>query len=285
MNTLWVSPTDSDLLVVGGKHHHKSTNGGASFTQISDGDLLMEEPHPDQHCIVEDPRFGSVVNGTTNKRVYVCNDGGVFKTDDITTANTGGTNDPGGWESLNESYQTTQYYGVAGRGANGLTYGGTQDNGTLALQGDTINATLPFGGDGGYAAITPDGTRCHGTYIHLMIHRSNCSGGATMIYCGPGGTDPCWDNPPNGTNALTDAGSDATANFVSPFVLDPNNSNRIFAGGISVWKTNDAHTVPHPSWFRIRPAGTGCWCENQRNCGRPERFRHCLDRSERCEDL
>ena len=47
-----------------------------------------------------------------------------------------------------------------------------------------------------------------------------------------------------------------TALFISPFILDPNNSNRMLAGGQSLWRTNDAKTPntssSGPSWASIK---------------------------------
>jgi photosystem II stability/assembly factor-like uncharacterized protein len=41
--------------------------------------------------------------------------------------------------------------------------------------------------------------------------------------------------------------------FIAPFVLDPSNSNRLLAGGVSLWETYDVKTVdPGPSWFRLK---------------------------------
>jgi hypothetical protein len=230
-NPLWVSPTNPDFLITGGYALYKSTNAGVSFTQISDGYLLTEEPHPDQHFVVADPAF----NGTNNKRVYVCNDGGVFRTDDIFSANT-----TSGWVSLNNTYQTAQYYGAAGHGGTNLIIGGTQDNGTLRTPVSSQNATLMFGGDGGFAAVDPgDDTYCYGEYVNLQIHRSQNHGvSSSSIYSG-----------------LTDA-ENGNANFIAPFILDPNDSNRMLAGGASLWRSNNVRLGSPPNWSPIRSAGS-----------------------------
>src|SRR5205085_723063 len=153
VNALWVSPTDPNFLLVGGVHVFKSVDGGASLTQITNGYTLTVDPHPDQHFIIADPGF----NGTTNKRVYVCNDGGVFRTDDVFSAGPGN-----GWVNLNNTYQTTQYYAAAGHGGTRLIIGGTQDNGTLRSPSASANASLMFGGDGGFAAVdSNDDTYCY----------------------------------------------------------------------------------------------------------------------------
>lgn len=229
-NLVWVSPADSNFLVAGGTALYKSTDAGASFTQITAGYLLTAQPHPDQHFVIADPGF----NGTSNKRVYATNDGGVFRTDDITTADT-----TSGWVSLNAGFQTTQYYGADGDGPSQLIVGGTQDNGTLRSPLGSSDATLMFGGDGGYSAIDSANTNyCYGEYVNLQIHRSsnNCQT-ADYIYGG-----------------IADA--IVNANFIAPFILDPNNTNRMLAGGASLWRSEDVRTAVNPTWASIRAAGS-----------------------------
>ncbi|MGI8641153.1 MAG: FG-GAP-like repeat-containing protein [Pyrinomonadaceae bacterium] len=235
-NTLWVSPTDSNFVVAGGYSLHKSTNGGDSFQQIGDGYIMTEQPHPDQHCIVPDPGF----NGSSNKRVYVCNDGGVYRTNDITTANKFGT---GGWEYLEMTYQTTQFYGAAGNGTTGLIYGGTQDNAPLRLLSGNSNAKWIYGGDGGFSAVDPiDDNYCYGEYVWLRIHRSlNCRSDSATAQDIHSGISDVTNNQ---------------ANFIAPFILDPNEPNRMLAGGRSLWQTNNVRTGNPPTWTSIRPGGS-----------------------------
>ncbi len=246
-NALWVSPTNPNLIVAGGLQLHRSTDGGATFTQITAGNILDEnpvKPHTDQHCVVPHPGY----DGSSNKIVYVCNDGGVYRTDDITTASQ--TN---GWLRKYVTYQTTQYYGVAGNAANNLIYGGTQDNGSLRLRSTNLTtADLPAGGDGGFAAIDPTNPGyCYGELPNLLIHRFfdcrepiNQFSQQFTITSGNSSSD-----------ALTDAGVPNKSNFISPFILDPNVPTRMLAGGRSLWRTNNARGFL-PSWSEIRSPGT-----------------------------
>ncbi len=228
---IWVDPFNPSIVLAGAYHIKRSTDGGASFSQISNGYINTTDPHPDIHTFITDPGF----NGTTNKRVYVCTDGAVYRTDDIYAANQNS-----GWTRLDKTYRTTQFYGAAGHGPSGKLYGGTQDNGSLLIQNGSDNATLPFGGDGGFCAIDWTNTNyMYGEYINLQIHRSK-DGGASAQYI---------------TNGLTDSGS--AANFIAPFILDPNNSNRMLAGGASLWRSNNVRTaLLNPSWNAIRAPGS-----------------------------
>jgi len=228
---IWVDPTNPNVVLAGGYHTKRSMDGGVSFTQISNGYINTVDPHPDIHTIINDPGF----NGTTNKRVYICTDGAVYKTEDIYTANQGS-----GWARLDQGYRTTQFYGAAGDGPSGKIYGGTQDNGSLLLQSGSDTATLPFGGDGGFCAIDWTNTNyLYGEYITLQIHRSK-NGGASASYI---------------VNGLGDAG--VAANFIAPFILDPNNSNTMLAGGASLWRCKNVRTaLTSPSWSAIRGPGS-----------------------------
>jgi hypothetical protein len=228
-NTIWVSPTDPNFLVVGGSALFKSIDGGATVQLISAGYLLTQEPHADEHFLVAEAGF----DGSTNRRLYVCNDGGVFRADNIFGASTSS-----GWVSLNTAYRTTQYYGAAGNAGTGRVVGGTQDNGTLTNPAGDVNAKLMFGGDGGFAAVDPiDDTYCYGEHIYLQIHRSQ-DHGLTSNYIFGG---------------ISDAGT--LANFTAPFILDPNNRDRMLAGGQSLWRSSNVRLGNPPSWTPIWSPG------------------------------
>lgn len=228
-NPLWVDPTDPDVLVTGGGHIFRSMDGGKTLAQISSGYINTEQAHPDIHNFFNDPNY----NGTSNRRVWVVTDGGMYVADDIYTVSTSS-----GWSRKEQEYRTTQYYGAVGDGPSGLIIGGLQDNGTLRLEEGNENAHLTFGGDGGFCAIdrtSPNFT--YGEYIFLEIHRST-NGGQTASYIYSG---------------IDDAGTDA--NFIAPFILDPNNPNRMWAGGRSLWRSEDLRGF-RPHWQRVAGPNT-----------------------------
>lgn len=231
---IWVSPTDPDLVITGGGHIMKSTDGGLTLSPISDGYILTEQPHPDIQSFVADPGY----NGTTNKKFWVTSDGAMAFTPDITAATTtsGGINN---WSSKYRTYRTTQFYSAVGHGPTGRIVGGSQDNGTLVLDSSSDNARLTFGGDGGYCAIDHTDPRyIYGEFIYLAVHRST-NGGFGSAYI---------------TNGLADAG--VAANFIAPILLDPSNPNVLYGGGRSLWRTRNAKTGGSPAWSSVKPAGT-----------------------------
>ena len=228
-NCIWVDPTNASVVLLGGVEVHRSTDGGATFTRITGGYINTTQPHPDTHALVAGPGF----DGVNDRRLYVCTDGGVYVTEDVYTATR-----TTGWARRDLDYRTTQFYGAAGDAVSGRITGGTQDNGTLTLRPGSASAVLTFGGDGGFSAIDwQDPNFVYGEYVYLQVHRST-NGGSSAAYFFSG---------------ITDAGASATANFISPFVLDPNDPRRMYAGGASLWRTPDAR-APTVAWSAVKPA-------------------------------
>lgn len=256
-NAIWAGdPTDEDLVVVGGIDLWRSTDGGDNLTQISTW-WSDASAHADQHIIVSDPGY----DGTTNRRVYFGNDGGVFRADDIRgVGNNASPPYTNGWISLNQGYAVTQfYYGAAHIGTSTIV-GGTQDNGTLTRTPAGGNSwAKAYGGDGGACASDPRNPQVwYGEYVYLNIFR-NTNGGA-----GRAGSDPIsgnfwdgfdwrWKNEPF---VITEC-RDGAAQFIAPFVLDPNDADRLIGGARSLWLTTDPLTpntnVSGPSWRTIKP--------------------------------
>jgi len=268
-NILWVNPQDASVVVVGGLDLWRSTDSGASFTQISrwqcaplnnGGSCAGISAHADHHMIVSAPGF----NNTTNKTVYFGNDGGIYRTDDVLAVA-----QLSGWVSLNNNLGITQLYGGAA-GPTGRLLGGTQDNGNVTNIAQpspspaTINPqtwTTPrgAGGDGGYVAADPsDANYLYSEYVNLQIGRSSDGGASvTPIYCDPASITPIT-GVCTSSAGITDAGTQcgipagSCANFIAPFILDPNNSNRMLAGGTSLWRSNDVKTATTPVWTAIK---------------------------------
>jgi photosystem II stability/assembly factor-like uncharacterized protein len=233
-NIIWVNPQDPTMVIVGGIDLWRSTNSGTTFTQISRWqDAPVSSAHADHHMIVAHPGF----NNTTNLIVYFGNDGGIYRADNASTVA-----QTSGWTQLNNNLGITQFYGVAGNfitdvfgNSAPVIVGGTQDNGTLAYT-SSPNWAIGEGGDGGYCAADPVDPVYYGEYIYLTIYRN--FGGSLLfgdIYFG-----------------INDANNAATANFIAPFILDPNDSNTMLAGGLSLWRSNDVKSfVPPPTWTAV----------------------------------
>jgi photosystem II stability/assembly factor-like uncharacterized protein len=251
-NALWVDPTNSSTLVLGGIDLWKSTDGGATLTHISNWAAAPASAHADHHGIFEHPSFGTGGNAT----VFFANDGGVYKTSNVYTVG-GGTSLTIGWTALNNNLGVTQFYGAAGNATTGVILGGTQDNGTLKrTNAGGTTWTTEFGGDGGYNAVDPvNDNNLYGEYVGLQLHRSLNGGTATDWINGLFWTGSAYicKAPPF---LIADSCNKSGANFIAPFIMDPNNRLTLLAGGASLWRTFDS-TTPNtsasgPSWAAIK---------------------------------
>jgi photosystem II stability/assembly factor-like uncharacterized protein len=252
-NCLWAGdPNDSNLLVVGGIDLWKSVDGGKTLTPISDWQNEKNVLHPDQHVIVSPP-----IPGTS--AVFVGNDGGLFKTEDIKTAGSDSAN-ISGWTKIGHHYSVTQFYNAAWSPTTGVLIGGAQDNGTLRLSKNAKPEDWSelFGGDGGNcAADAKNGDYFYGEYAFLDVFRSSDGGKSAEEISGQFWNDQDkqfeWKQPPY---VIPDAQA-YKANFIAPFNLDANNPNTILAGGASLWRTDDARTpndqTKGPKWRAVKP--------------------------------
>jgi len=227
-NVIWVDPTNPNILIVGGIDLWRSTDGGTTLIRISQWfSAPAQSAHADHHVVVNHPGF----DGVANKTIFTGNDGGVYRASDAyTVARTSG------WRELNNNLGITQLYGAAGNPTNGVIIGGTQDNGTIRYRPSTGTEawTEMFGGDGGFCAADPtDPNYFYGEYVDLQIHRST-DGGANSSFIDSG---------------IGDAGQ--AANFIAPFILDPNNPNTMLAGGARLWRSTNVK-APTPSWSSIK---------------------------------
>ncbi len=222
-NAIWVNPRNSNDVIVGGVMLRHSLDGGLTWQELIG-------LHVDIHAIVEQPGY----DDKNNRTLFVANDGGVYKTADIRPASGALPT----FEPLNNNLGVTQFYGGAGNSGTGVIVGGSQDNGTLVYRpasGPIWTQTL--GGDGGNTAADPvDESRFYSETIYLSLFRST-SGGATFAPISHG---------------IADAG--VNANFIAPYVLDPNDPKVMLAGGASLWRTTNVK-ASQPAWSAITGSG------------------------------
>ncbi|MGD9526643.1 MAG: WD40/YVTN/BNR-like repeat-containing protein, partial [Pseudonocardia sp.] len=187
---------------------------------------------------------------------------------DLTTTGTDAAGAPfvKGWKKLVSGYGVTQFYGGATSAMSGKIIGGAQDNGTVCFDpaaGADGWKTI-FGGDGGWCAADPTDPKVfYGEYVFLNLHR-NTDGGTSSDTAGNryisgqfwNAAARQWDWKPvpfRIPDAMT-----RNALFIAPFVLDPNEPQRILAGGLSLWRTNDAKApntpTSGPRWRAIKPS-------------------------------
>ncbi len=240
-NAIWVDPTDESHVITGGLDLYQSHDSGVSFTKISEWRAAPFSPHGDHHAIVSAPGFG-----VSNSTVYFGNDGGIYAANNIFSVNA--NTSANGWSNLNNGLSVTQFYGGAGKAAaGGRIIGGTQDNGSLLFsQGSNWN--LYRGGDGGYTAVDPlDDRNLYGEYVYLSLHRSQ-NGGFPSSYICRGITEAL---PDEDSHEYCGVGATKKTNFISPFILDPNNVNRMLGGANSLWVSDNVKSTI-PTWAKLK---------------------------------
>lgn len=218
------SPTNEDIVYVGGVNNWKSTNGGISWeitthwSETCGGSAT--ELHADQHVYARSP---------LNNRLYVGHDGGLSF-----TANEGDT-----WTEITGPLPVTQIYkiGVSAADPNIVLYG-MQDNGSNALVNGNLYTTR--GGDGTETLIDySDGNWCYNTYVNGNISRS--SGGPTGYY---------YQVAASGSNLIPETDKAA---WVIPFFLHKTNPSVMFAGYQNVYRCDNIKASPSTSvtWSAI----------------------------------
>lgn len=230
-NTVWVDPNDRDFVVVGGIDLWRSTTGGTNLGKISDWLTyhLGISAHADQHLIVNHPDY----DGSGNKTVYVTNDGGIQRTDDIKGLFIGGS----GWVNLAKNLGITQFYGGCASPGGSIIAGGCQDNGNLKLDADSGTEgwyqCADCTGDGGFCAINfKDPRLVFTTTQNLSIWKSENGGGLYIP----------------ATLGLDEAGNDEKARFIAPLAMHPDDPNVLVAGGTQIWRTDNGAWL----WSSIR---------------------------------
>lgn len=150
-NTYLVAdPTNANTVWVGSRDFFRSTDGGATFTNLNNsfrapyncGDCFQE----DMQKVHTDQQSFAFMPGNSNT-FFVGNDGGIFKTTD------GGTT----FTSLNTTLSLAQYYSVALHPTDATrSYAGAQDNGSQSRTPGTKRwVEFTQTGDGGKVAINP----------------------------------------------------------------------------------------------------------------------------------
>ncbi len=226
-NIIYIDPTNPNDLYAGGIDFWKSTNSGTNWTQKTNWYSQAGAPpfvHADHHAITFAP--------SNSNLMFLGTDGGIFKS----------TNKGENWTAINNNLFITQFYYGAVNPTGTTYYGGTQDNGTLKSTGSTSWSEI-LGGDGGATEVDFNNTNnIYMEYINLAFFKST-NGGSTFV--------KSMSGIPVGAG-FWDGTTDRTL-FISPFSMDPNNSNTIVAGTYRVWRTTNSAA----SWSALSGDLTG----------------------------
>ncbi len=247
-----VNPGDSNDVFVGGVNTWRSTNGGTSWTCKTMWYTGTSLPyiHADQHEIAYKP-------GTSE--MYVCDDGGLFK-----TTNSGTT-----WTDLSAGLQNMEFYRISNSAQSASkAMGGAQDNGTNYFNGSTWKEI--YGGDGMDNAIDQSNDAVlYASSQYGNFGRSTNSGTnfSTITPSGQGGGG-AWVTPitldsgnnvyiayrnvymsTNQGSAWTTIGSNVTTSVATYIDVAKSNPNYIVVGNSSqLYRTTNGGTT----WTSIK---------------------------------
>jgi photosystem II stability/assembly factor-like uncharacterized protein len=182
---LRVSPADANTVFLGTRDIYKSTDGGATWTNITGNfhrtvdpqsgnvtypyDPTLSNTHPDQQAFAFSPDNPNVI--------FAGNDGGLSRSAD------GGQT----FQSVNASLSLTQFVHLSLHPTDpNISYGGTQDNGTQRRisNGGSVEWVEFNEGDGGRSVINPSNpSMIFSTYVFGRVHRNGNNGltGRTVV--------------------------------------------------------------------------------------------------------
>lgn len=205
---VWVDPHNAKHVHVAGIALMTTRSGGKTWTAEDDA------VHPDQHAMLWDPRYPS--------RVYLANDGGVFRSD---------ANGDSGW--VKSQYQPfTQFYSAAITPQDpSRVSGGTQDNGNLRSWGRK-GWDVYVGGDGEENLINPT----NADNVFACFQYGNC-----------------FRSVDGGDRNAAFATTANRRNWFSPVQFDPNDTNVMYFGGNRLNRSTDNGLT----WTAISPDLTG----------------------------
>ena len=223
-----VHPSDTNLIYLGGTNLYRSTDGfstpaydwiGGYFCDPADpGNYVFPNHHPDNHAAVFIPNSTIMISA---------HDGGLSKTMNCKASSIV-------WESINNGYNTSQFYTVAiehGNVESDFIIGGMQDNGTFMT--NSLNANqdwmYTFYGDGAYCAIA-EGRENY--YISWQ-------GGKTF-------KAQIDDNGTVQNITRIDPSAATGFQFINPFILDPTDNNKmILSAGKYLWLNDSLNHIPN----------------------------------------
>ena len=204
-----VDPLNSDNVLMGAVDQFRTTNAGTTITKRTfwnpGAGQIPVYVHADHHIYEYDPVDAGVL--------YTGTDGGIARSDDNGLT----------YEQLNNGLNIAQTYGLAVSPDGTQVIAGTQDNGSHLFFGSNAVWIEWFGGDGGYVGWDQQQSQfIYGaTPFAGLFGSSNAGASATAM------------NVPDVTGAL----------FITPFVLDQNNGDRLMIGTDNVFLTANARSI------------------------------------------
>lgn len=197
--SLAASPSDANILFVGGVNTWNSTNGGTSWTLSNHwSGSGAQAVHADKHNL----KYRS------DGSLFECNDGGIY----LSTNNGSNWTDKADGLVISQMYKLSVSKTVASEVLTGL-----QDNGTKLLSGGVWTDVL--GGDG----------------MECIIDYTNVSVQYGSLYYGDlNRTTNHWSSSTSITPSSAGDGA-----WVTPYVIDPTDHLKLYAGYADLWKSTN----------------------------------------------
>jgi hypothetical protein len=212
-----VTPTNANIIFVGGINIFRSTDGGINWAINGHwtGDCGVSAIHADVHTLAYSPVNGYLYTGT---------DGGVH----VNT--TGGT----GWTDKSVGLAIAQTYKLGqSKLEKNLVINGFQDNGTAILDGTSWRTEI--GGDGMECEVDyTNSNYIYGEYVAGTIYRSD----------------------DRGYNFYEIGGNiNETGDWVTPFCLNKTNPNTMYIGMVNIWRNTSVRNST--TWTNISNGTVG----------------------------
>ena len=196
-----INPFNTDSIMFGGVNFYRyrlSTSSRSSASSM----------HADYHDIKFDPVYRG--------RVYVCSDGGLYK------STNGGTT----FTAINNGLNATQFFASLGvsKSSPNLMAGGLQDNGQVIYNGTQWNQVSWAGGDGTSCAISPSNNN------NILVSRD-----ARQIY-------RSTDGGSSGSSVTNYWGfvADSRTAFVAPIAFAPSNGTIVYQASDNLHKSTNS---------------------------------------------
>jgi hypothetical protein len=213
---IWVDPANPDHLLSADLNMRASTDGGTTW-------FALAGLHADQHALAWDPKVPN--------RLYVGNDGGVYRSDQNGTTNTFIHAEV---EPFNQSYHLAVAQDDPNRLATGLQDNGSVRSWTAATPPGDLTQFNPFGGgDGHWVLIDPTDQNIY----YECLQQGTCHGHQDV-----NGNETSWNFGSRHSERIT---TDA------PMAFDPSDPSIVYFGGNVLDRSTDrAHT-----FTAISPSG------------------------------
>lgn len=199
---LAVDPTNKNRVFVGGVNIWTSNTAGISWGIASH--WYGGGGNPFVHADVHELKFHPLT-----QNLYAATDGGVYR--DMPNQHH--------WDALNDGMNITQYYGFDNAGTDSsLIIAGAQDNGTHLMDAGSWDDVR--GGDGMLCFIDPKNPNVMYSSVYYGEFRKSTNRGVNFF--------ANFNLPPAGSG-----------NWVTPFLVDPQHPDTLYAGFSKIWRSYD----------------------------------------------